>query len=215
MKKILTVVSLLLVMSTACYGAVSEDMGVYVRKDVYEVYMRNMNANMERIISHMWKGIRSHNSNHFIPIFPQGKFERSTGEMEMWRTSRPHHETQKSHINICTFDSTWEASTAYQLDHNENVQAWAKNDHLGFIVRYSYGGMTRRYLPDFLVRLMNGKMLVLEVKGNETEQDKAKHEALRDWCEAVNTVKTYGEWACDVSYNPADVDGIILRHMEG
>lgn len=169
--------------------------------------------NMERIISHMWKGIRSHNSNHIIPTFQQGKFERSTGEMETWRTSRPHHETQKSHINICTFDSTWEASAAYQLDHNENVQAWAKNDHLGFIVRYSYGGMTRRYYPDFLVRLANDKMLVLEVKGNESAQDKAKHEALCDWCEAVRTIKTCGDWVCDVSYNPADIDGIIAKYI--
>ncbi|MBR0258037.1 MAG: hypothetical protein IJQ58_09895, partial [Synergistaceae bacterium] len=171
--------------------------------------------NMERIISHMWKGIRSHNSNHIIPIFAQGKCEHSTSEMETWTTVRPHHETRKSHINICTFDSTWEASAAYQLDHNENVKAWAKNDHLGFFVRWSWGGMTRRYLPDFLVRLMNGKMLVLEVKGIESEQDRAKHEALCEWIEAVNTAKTYGKWVCDVSYNPADIGGIILRHMEG
>ena len=165
--------------------------------------------NMERIITHMWQGIRSHNSEAVLPIFPQGRSTRSTGEMRTWTTSRPHHITQKSHINICTFDSTWEASAAYQLDHNPNVQAWAKNDHLGFCVRYFYGGISRRYLPDFLVRLTNGKMLVLEVKGIETDESRAKHEALCEWVKAVNTVKTFGEWSCDVSYNPADIDGII------
>ena len=170
--------------------------------------------NMERIITHIWRGIRSHNAESVLPIYAQGKSERSTGDMETWRTSRPHHKTEKSHINICTFDSAWESSAAYHLDHNPNVKAWAKNDHLGFFVRYSYGGIVRRYVPDFLVRLNNGRTLVLEVKGIETEQDKAKFEALRDWVKAVNTVKIHGEWACDVSRDPADIDGVILKHIE-
>lgn len=170
--------------------------------------------NMERIITHMWQGIRSHNSEAVLPIFPQGKCQRSTGEMITWMTSRPHHITEKSHINLCTFDSTWEASAAYQLDHNPDVQAWAKNDHLGFCVRYVYGGVPRRYLPDFLVRLMNGKMLVLEVKGIETDESRAKHEALQTWVEAVNTVKTFGKWSCEVVKSPAEVDGIITKHLK-
>ena len=170
--------------------------------------------NMEKIISHMWQGIRSDNVTALIPIFRQGKCERSTGEMETWRTSRPHHETAKSHINICTFDSTWESSAAYCLDHNANVKAWAKNDHLGFFVRYSFGGLTRRYLPDFLVRLTNGKMLVLEVKGVETDKSRAKNKALREWCEAVSNVKTYGEWVCDTAYSPAEIDGIICECLK-
>ena len=170
--------------------------------------------NMEKIISHMWQGIRSDNVDRLIPILRQGKFLRSTSEMETWRTSRPHHETVKSHINICTFDSTWESSAAYCLDHNENVKAWAKNDHLGFFVRYSFGGLTRRYLPDFLVRLKNDKMLVLEVKGVETDESRAKHKALREWCEAVSNVKTYGEWVCDTAYSPLEIDGIIAECLK-
>ena len=108
-------------------------------------------------------------------------------------------------------DSTWEDSAAYALDRNPNVAAWAKNDHLGFAVRYVYRGVTRRYLPDFLVRLTNGKTLILEVKGQMTEQDSAKCAALREWVEAVNNQKLYGEWMCDVSGSPADVDGVIAR----
>ena len=169
--------------------------------------------NMERIITHMWQGIRSHNSEAVLPIFPQGKCQRSTGEMVTWMTSRPHHATEKSHINICTFDSTWEASAAYQLDRNPNVQAWAKNDHLGFCVRYVYGGIQRRYLPDFLVRLADGRMLVLEVKGIETDESRAKHEALCEWVRAVNTVKTFGEWACEVVRSPAEIGGVIAKYI--
>ena len=49
MRKIITII-LLLLMSGTSYGAVSEDMSVYVRKDVFDVQMQNLNANMERIL---------------------------------------------------------------------------------------------------------------------------------------------------------------------
>ena len=41
----------LLVFGTVSYGAVSDD--VYVRKDVFEVYMQNINSNMERILQRL------------------------------------------------------------------------------------------------------------------------------------------------------------------
>ena len=168
--------------------------------------------NMDRVIKTMWQGIRSTNYEEAIPMFPQGKRERSTGEMVSWWTSRPAYMTRKSHINLCVCDSTWEDSAAYALDRNPYVKAWAKNDHLGFSVRYVFGGTVRRYLPDFLVKLANDKTLILEVKGQLTEQDEAKLAALREWIEAVNNHKAYGEWACDVSASPADVDGVIARY---
>ena len=101
-------------------------------------------------------------------MFPQCKRECSTGEMVKWRTFRPAYPTKKSHINLCVTDSTWEDSAGYILDRNADVRSWAKNDHLGFVVKYVYGGMIRKYLPDFLVKLTNGNMLVLEVKGIES-----------------------------------------------
>ena len=102
----------------------------------------------------------------------------------------------------------------YALDRNPNVRAWAKNDHLGFSIKYVYGGVTRRYLPDFLVRLENGKTLILEMKGIETERDKAKFSALREWVKAVNSYKAYGEWECVMCKSPAEVDGIILKYSQ-
>ena len=43
----------LLVFGTACYGAVSEDMSVYVRKDVFEVYMQGVNSKLDMLIEQM------------------------------------------------------------------------------------------------------------------------------------------------------------------
>ncbi len=60
------------------------------------------------------------------------------------------------------------------LDESDGVAAWVKNDHLGFEIVYIYKGIVRKHRPDFLVRLANGEMLVLETKGRDTEQDRVK-----------------------------------------
>ncbi len=169
--------------------------------------------NMESLIRNLWSSVRSVNTEEIKPVLYEDKRERSTEEMPDWRTSRPNEVTLKSHINRCVYDSTWEASEAYCLDHNPDVKAWVKNDHLGFHVNYIFEGRIWKYYPDFLIKLSNDRMLILEVKGIESEQDRIKRKALNDWVKAVNGTKRFGEWSCDVSYNPADVDGIISKHI--
>ena len=61
------------------------------------------------------------------------------------------------------------------------VSAYAKNDHLGFQIYYLWNGCRRRFVPDFLIRLRNGKTLVLEIKGEDSDQNKAKRSALDAW----------------------------------
>ena len=46
------------------------------------------------------------------------------------------------------------------------------------------GDKQHTYLPDFLVKLKNGATLILEIKGFEDEQDRAKSEAAKRWCYA-------------------------------
>ena len=64
-----------------------------------------------------------------------------------------------------------------------------------------------------LVKLDNGKTLILETKGQETRRDKEKRKALSEWTSAVNQYSEFGAWCNDVSYNVADVDGIIARYL--
>ena len=113
----------------------------------------------------------------------------------------------------CVFDSAWEATESYVIEKNPHVTAWAKNDHLGFEILYIFDGVVRKYLPDFLIRLDNGKTLILETKGQETRRDKEKRKALSEWVAAVNSLGEYGEWCNDVSYNIADVEGIIAKYI--
>ena len=148
-----------------------------------------------------------------MPIFDPGKKVRSTGDMPTWFTGKPCFVTKKSHISHCVFDSTWEASESYRLEKNPHVLAWAKNDHLGFEIMYVFDGVVRKYVPDFLIRLDSGKTLVLETKGQETRRDRAKRQALAEWIAAVNGLGEYGEWVNDVSFDVADVDGIIAKYV--
>ncbi len=135
---------------------------------------------MTEVANHLHQAIREQNvlaeggREMLTPVFDETRPIRSTGDMLPWFTSKPCAPTRKSHINHCVFDSTWEATHAAVLDRSDLVQAWAKNDHLGFEVWYTYGGVRKRFRPDFLVRLVTGKMLVLETKGQDSPEQQAK-----------------------------------------
>jgi hypothetical protein len=77
---------------------------------------------------------------------------------------------------MAVYDSRWEAAESFELDRNDRVHAWVKNDHLGFEILYVFRGVVKKYRPDFLIRLVCGEMLVLEVKGSghAREQDQAE-----------------------------------------
>lgn len=86
-----------------------------------------------------------------------------------------------------TCASAWTSSPA--------VAFYARNDHLGLLTPYEYMNIDRWYEPDFLVRLANGATVVLEIKGFEDDQDKAKHTAAKRWVMAVNNWGQLGRWA--------------------
>jgi len=129
--------------------------------------------------------------------------------MWTWYTGRPCEYTKKSHINFCVYDSTWEAAESCELDRNDNVEAWVKNDHLGFEIQYLFQGVVKKYWPDFIIRLANGVHLILEVKGKDSQQDRTKRKFMDEWIKAVNNDGRFGTWAWAVSFSPANVTGII------
>ena len=168
--------------------------------------------NMTKVVQHIWEAIRFENSEKLEPVFDRDFPIRSTGDMGTWYTGKPCEYTKRSHINFCVYDSTWEATEAFELDRNPDVEAWVKNDHLGFEVFYIYNGVVRKYRPDFLIRLKSGEMLVLETKGKDTDQDRTKRRFLNEWVNAVNAHGGFGRWQWDVSKAPGDLLDIILRH---
>ena len=118
------------------------------------------------IIGHLWGHIRDASiEDEPAIVVDQEHPILATGGMRPWYTRRPCASADKSHISHCVYDSGWEASEAYQLDRSAHVQSFARNDHLGFAIHYNHRGATRKYYPDFLIRLTGGDHLVLEVKG--------------------------------------------------
>ena len=150
--------------------------------------------NMSRVVQHVWEAVRQENTERLTPVFDRDHPIRSTGEMRTWYTGKPCERTRRSHINVCVYDSTWEASDAFVLDDSDAVAAWVKNDHLGFEVLYVYRGVVRKYRPDFIVRLKNGDYLVLETKGQDTEQDRVKCRYLDEWVQGVSAHGGFGHW---------------------
>lgn len=170
--------------------------------------------NMNKIVQHIWEAIRFENTESIEPIFDSEHPVRSTGNMRTWWTGKPCEPTKRSHINFCVYDSTWEASEAFELDRNNNVSAWVKNDHLGFEIMYVFKGVIHKYRPDFIIHLKTGDYLVLEIKGQDSQQDKTKREFLDEWVRAVNEHGGFGKWKWAVSRSPSDVKAILEDVMK-
>jgi type III restriction enzyme len=171
-----------------------------------------LTLNMRKLVHHIWKAIRFGNSESVVPVFDSERPIRSTGDMRPWYTGRPCEPVKRSHINLCVYDSTWEANEAYILDRDKHVDRWVKNDHLGFEILYTFDGALHKFRPDFIIRLTNGKFLILEVKGQDSLKNRAKREFLDEWVRAVNGHGEFGVWCWDVSWIPADVRDILAKH---
>jgi len=168
---------------------------------------------MSSVAEHLKQAIHFENTSALVPIFDTERPIRATGDMLPWYTGKPCEHVNHSHINMCVFDSRWEASEAFELDRSPHVAAWVKNDHLGFEITYSFKGVIRKFRPDYLVRLANGKMLVLEVKGQDNQEQQTKREFLAEWVRAVNGYGGFGTWAADVSHHPGDIHEILQRQQ--
>ena len=168
---------------------------------------------MSSVAEHLKQVIHFENTEALIPVFDTERPIRSTGDMLPWYTGKACEHTKRSQINLAVFDSRWEASEAFELDRSPNVAAWVKNDHLGFEITYSFRGIIHKFRPDYLVRLTNGTTLVLEVKGQDNQQQQTKREFLGEWVRAVNSHGGFGTWAADVSRNPVDIHEILARHV--
>ena len=82
------------------------------------------------------------------------------------------------------------------------MRAYLKNHNLGLEVPYRFGSTSRRYLPDFIVLVDDGRgdddllRLVVEIKGYRGEDAKVKKTTMDTyWVPGVNNLGAYGRWA--------------------
>lgn len=173
-----------------------------------------ISLNLTRIVHHLWKHLVPQNTTKSELIFDDRLPIRGTGDMNPWYTSKTCYSGEKTHLNLAVLDSGWEGSVAYLLDANEHVRAWAKNDHLGFEVYYVYRGGIFPYTPDYLIKLADNHHLVLEVKGQETERDRAKQHALEQWVKAVTEDGRFGKWDSAIVYSPKETQLVVNRAVK-
>jgi type III restriction enzyme len=156
-----------------------------------------------------------------------------TTDVTPFLTVKPCQATVRSHLSQAVCDSGWEATVARALDESHRVRAWVKNHRLGFEVPYTFRGQAHAYTPDFLVELAgaaaeaeagaggaadggaaggeaaDGEYLVIEVKGLEREQDRAKQVGMQRWIDAVNHWGRLGRWRFEKLHSPHDLRRVL------
>lgn len=149
-----------------------------------------------------------------LPVLNRTKPTGSTDDVD-FKTVRPCRATRSSHIDQVVLDTeTWEASAAFRLESAVDagfVKFYARNEGMAFSIPYEYQGITHGYEPDFLVRLADGTTLVLEIKGFEDNETRAKHDAAKRWISAVNNWGRLGQWRFHVCRDPAVLLEEVVR----
>lgn len=123
----------------------------------------------------------------------------TTSKTTRWDTGGP---PPKSQLNWVIYDSDWEAEFCRVAENHPNVISYVKNRSLGFEVPYRYGSDIRKYIPDFIVLIDDGKgaedplHLIVEIKGYRGEDAKEKKSTMETyWVPGVNNLGTQGRWA--------------------
>ncbi|MEO8084936.1 MAG: DEAD/DEAH box helicase family protein, partial [Ardenticatenales bacterium] len=121
----------------------------------------------------------------------------NTSRADRWET-----DSRSCHINWVVLDSDWEGEFCRVAESHPKVLAYVKNHNLGLEVPYRFGSVQRRYLPDFIVLVDDGRgpddplHLVVEIKGYRREDAKEKKSTMDTyWVPGVNHLGTYGRWA--------------------
>lgn len=145
-----------------------------------------------------------------IPRYEIGRGPGTTADTDFW-TAKPVAEVTKSHVNYVVADTKkWEQSAAYFIDTHDAVAAFVKNQGLGLGIPYLSNGESHEYVPDFVIRLVNGVHLILETKGYDPLED-VKAQAARRWVDAVNADGGYGYWRYAVVHAVGDVAHAIAQ----
>ncbi|MCB0126369.1 MAG: hypothetical protein KDE58_29125, partial [Caldilineaceae bacterium] len=125
---------------------------------------------------------------------------------------------KKSVFNRIIGDSHFELQFASFLENCNDVMSYAKN-YLAVQFKLDYvntNGDISNYYPDFLVKLSDGQIIVVETKGQEDLDVPLKIKRLHQWCEDVNKMQsdvTYGFVYVDEEgfkkYNPKSFQQIL------
>lgn len=185
---------------------VSEYVKNHVRlKDRMVIGYLSVGSYFSGALTKIQQGIVKENLEHqeakrLLPILAPYDSIGSTRYVD-FQTTKEVVATVKSHINYVVADTeAWEQGVAKRLEQMPEVLAYAKNQNLGFSIPYEYQGISRQYIPDFVVVLETpdkSKLnLLIEVTGKKDDKKGLKVKTAREmWIPAVNNSGKYGAWA--------------------
>ena len=148
----------------------------------------------------------------------------STSKRTRWQT-----DPRRCHVNWAVCDGDWEAEFCRVVEKHPQVRAYVKNQGLGLEVPYRMGSVSRRYIPDFVLLVDDGRVddqgqpdplhLVVEIKGYRGEDAKVKKSTMETyWVPGVNGLGSFGRWKfaefTDVYALQDDLDGEITAHLD-
>ena len=138
------------------------------------------------------------------------------------KTSRWEADSRRCHINWLVLDSDWEGEFCRVAESHPHVKAYVKNHNLGLEVPYRRGSEMRTYLPDFIVRIDDGRgdddllNLIVEIKGYRGEDAKDKKATMDTyWVPGVNHHGDYGRWAFAEFTDVSGMEAAFDRLIEG
>ena len=137
-------------------------------------------------------------------------------------TTRPVYTTDARfcHISHVVADTeSWEQKTAQaieELGEEGLVISYVKNHNLSFFIPYTINGEEHNYIPDYIVRLDDGRgkedalNLIIEVTGEKKKDKAAKVSTARNlWVPAINNYGGFGRWAFLEISDPWDAKNTI------
>ena len=146
------------------------------------------------------RGLTTVSLDPYNPTGTTASVNFNTSKIDRWQT-----DAGRCHLNWVILDSDWEGELCRVVEKHPRVRSYVKNHNLGFEVPYRSGSEMRRYRPDFIVRVDDGRgdddllNLVVEIKGYRGEDAREKKLDMDTyWIPGVNhryQGQPHGRWA--------------------
>jgi len=152
-----------------------------------------MQASIGSLLEAIKKG--STTASHEVAVIPQGASGRGSTLFVDFHTTKPIYPVNHCHLNAMVADTKkWEQSAGFVIDTHPGIVKWVKNDRLGFFIPYRHKGLPSRYIPDYIVVTDTAMNIIVEVKGQVTDEADAKAKAAQRWVNGVNRLGGHGQW---------------------
>ncbi|MEI6065484.1 MAG: restriction endonuclease subunit R, partial [Pseudanabaena sp. ELA748] len=150
----------------------------------------------------------------YNPIGSTAHVRFNTSKQTLWDTA-----PNKSHVNWVVCDSDWEAEFCRVAEAHPRVRSYVKNQGLGFEVPYLYGSTQRKYIPDFILQIDDGRddllNLIVEIKGFRGEDAKDKANTMTTyWIPGVNNLGKFGRWQFAEFTSVFEIDSDFRKLIE-